>query len=66
MATPKDKKDKKDPPKDKGKISISQFIKENNVKSEDFYNKLVPKLKNLDFNTPMYTKTELNGLIKGE
>jgi len=47
-------------------VSVSQFVKENKVSSDDFFNKLVPKLKIKDYNNVKYDRKFLNGLIKGE
>jgi hypothetical protein len=52
--------------KNKGKISIAEYLKKNNISTDVFFNKLVPKLKSLDFNSIIYDEKFLNKIIKGE
>ena len=49
----------------KGKVTITQYLKENKVSSADFFNKLLPNLEYLDFNNCFYEKKFLDELVGG-
>lgn len=51
---------------DTDKITVSQYLEENNISSGDFFGKLLPKLQELDFNNIRYKKSFLNELINGD